>query len=82
MKIGRPTDAQVLRMRSEIVGCLERHAAEGKTGTAQGWFRSKWVSQPFFKDAIAKAAHEAPSTGNSVADTNARRTAMMFGGVQ
>ena len=81
IEIGQPTDSQVLRMRSEIVGCLDRHAAEGKRGTPQAWFRSKWVNQQFFIAALAKAAHEGPLTGNSVADTNARRTAMMFGGV-
>lgn len=63
-----PTPTQILRMRAEIVGCIDRHGAECKRGSAQAWFRSKWVAQPFFREAISKAAEERVTTGNAVID--------------
>ncbi|PPC84974.1 MAG: hypothetical protein CTY31_12295 [Hyphomicrobium sp.] len=66
--IENPTNNQVRRMRSEIVGCIDRHAVDQKRGTPQAWFRSKWVTQPWFWADIAKAVHEELSTGNTVVD--------------
>lgn len=72
-----PTEAQVVLIRADIVGCLSKFGPGKGYRSPADWFRARFA--PRLTAALKKASTETPTTGNSVADAIARRFAQIGG---